>query len=102
MVQVSNDYLTFECTGVGAFSPSLATVTRAATTNFSPATASGFGAGNAATQDDSGLYTDPIIAIVLIAIVALLALFVFVRGRQQQKRSRAKPARPVPTAAASV
>jgi len=86
VTEVSNDYVTCECSDTGAFSPAFATVTRGATTNFEAAADGGGGAAD--DDDDDSFGAGPIVAVTLLFLAVVL-----VGGVWLSRRSKAQAAR---------
>ena len=76
VTDISNDYLTCECSSTGAFAPSFATVTRGATTSFQAAPSNEPPAGTGGVLEESSPLgsAGSIVAVVVVAVIVVAFL----------------------------
>jgi len=90
VVQVSNAFLTCECSGAGAFAPAFATVARpAGQAEFTPADGDGSGAGASDDDEFTGATLAGIIAISVL-VIAVVAVIIYSVTKQQKHNRMVK------------
>jgi hypothetical protein len=92
VVDVSNEYVTCDCSSTGAFAPSFATVNRPASSTFAPAAAAEEGSKGAPGDESGGFGAGPIVAVVLVGLVLVLVVALVMTSSRRRAARKAKVA----------